>query len=133
VVNGAAVVNTFNVFPLAPTPQPSLGRPCSHLGRYDRALIVDGRAGPDSTDLHDRRQRRTIISFTPGPTANSGTIDARLSALGGRPPLHAGELYQHRPNRMLTFAHAGGAAIDDLTVNGTSDSDTFAVSETRSS
>jgi len=29
---------------------------------------------------------------------------------------------------LLTFAHAGGAAIDDLTVNGTSDSDTFAVS-----
>jgi len=57
-VNGAAVVNTFNVFPTGTDSATVTGAgPVPISAANDRHLIVDGRAGPDSLTTR-RRQRR---------------------------------------------------------------------------
>ena len=72
----------------------------------------------------------TFLTFTPGATANSGSIDARITGAGGggSGALLVPMSYTNiNKDGLLTFDHAGGGRLDTLIFDGTAGNDIFDV------
>ncbi len=94
------------------------------------SLAINGLGGADTLTYTTpaSASNGSVITLTPGATANSGSIDARESSIGGTGPMLMPVTYSDIDRTgALVFAHSGGGAVDYLTINGTGGNDVFNV------
>ncbi len=134
IVNGTPAADTIDFAPTAADAGSVTvnAQPIINFSTIE-SVVINGQGGNDALTYTTSGAAATFLTFTPGDTANSGSIAARITGPvgGGSGALLVPMSYTNIDQAgSLTFAHSGGGRLDTLILDGTAGNDIFDVTPT---